>query len=135
MYGLELSVGDWLRLLTHVRKWLSNLLRAGQERKTASKEALRGVVRAVRETEVYVRHLREGGQKNLQTEKALALRWTDLSFLLADIKLTQLARRCHIKGQYWADPSRFDQEFLDKAGTKLSEIERLASLALREIDA
>ena len=135
MTGLELTIGDWLELLTHLKKWVSNLLRAGPKRKAESKEALRNVIRAVRKTETYVRHLREGGTKSINTEEELSVLWTDLSFSLDDLNLKVLAKRCRIKGQYWADPSRFDQEFLDKAGTRLSDIERIARLALQEIDA
>lgn len=133
MTGIELTVGDWLDLLAHVKKWVTNLLRAGPKRKGESKEALRSVVRAVRETEIYVRHLSEGGQKSIDTERELSFRWTDLSFALEDLKLESLAKRCRIKGQYWADPSRFDRDFLDKAGTKLSDVERVALLALKHI--
>jgi len=125
MTGIELTTGDWIELLTHIKRWVSNLLRAGEQRKTQSKEALRSVIRAVRETEIYVRHLREGGTKSINTERELAVRWTDLSFALEDLELESLAKRCRIKGQEWADPSRFDKEFLDKAGTKLSEVENL----------
>ena len=133
MTGIELTARDWIGLLTHLKRWVSNLLRAGEKRKTQSKEALRSVIRAVRETEVYVRHLREGGAKSITTERELAIRWTDLSFALEDLELESLAKRCRIKGQEWADPSRFDKEFLDKAGTKLSEVEKVALLALKNI--
>jgi len=134
MTGIEISANDWLGLLTHVKQWLGNLVRAGKERKTESKEALRSVVLAVRETEIYVRHLNEDGKKSIKTERALSLQWTNLSFRLEDIKLNKLAKRCRLKGMYWADPAKFSSEFLDKAGTKLSDIEKLALLALREID-
>ena len=40
---------------------------------------------------------------------------------------------CRIKGKYWADPSRFDLGFLEKAGTRLSEVEKIAQLALKQI--
>ncbi|MCU7919228.1 MAG: hypothetical protein KZQ95_12855 [Candidatus Thiodiazotropha sp. (ex Epidulcina cf. delphinae)] len=133
MNGIELTAGDWINLLTHVKKWVSNLLRAGQARKEQSRDALRSVIRAVRETEIYVRHLNEGGEKSIDTERQLSFRWTDLSFALEDLALDGLAKRCRIKGQYWADPSRFDREFLDKAGTKLSEVERVTLLALKQI--
>jgi len=134
MTGIEISANDWLGLLTHVKQWLGNLVRAGKERKTESKEALRSVVLAVRETEIYVRHLNEDGKKSIKTERALSLQWTNLSFRLEDIKLNKLAKRCRLKDMYWADPAKFSSEFLDKAGTKLSDIEKLALLALREID-
>ena len=123
MTGIELSASDFLSLLTHVKQWVGNLLRASKDRKKESKEALRSVIRAVRETEVYIRHLKEGGEKSIKTEKELSLLWTNLSFSLEDLKLDKLSRRCSIKGKYWADPSKFDKELLNKAGTRLSDIE------------
>jgi hypothetical protein len=132
--GIALTASDLLGLLTHVKQWVSNLLRASRERKAESKEALRSVVRAVRETEIYIRHLNDGGKSSIDIEKTLSLRWTNLSFRLEDIKLEKLAKRCRIKGKYWADPSKFDREFLDKAGTRLSNIEEVALKALKEID-
>ena len=130
----EMTAIEWLNLITHVKRWVSNLLRARTKRKAESKEALRSVIRAVRETEIYIRKLNEGGKKSIKSEKELSLLWTNLSFLLRDLKLEKLAERCEIKGKYWADPSRYDSDFLNKAGTKLPEVERVALLALAEID-
>jgi hypothetical protein len=129
----EMTAVEWLNLVTHLKRWLSNLLRARTKRKAESKEALRSVIRAVRETEIYIRQLKEGGKKSIKAEEKLSLRWTDLSFLLGDLKLEKLAKRCEIKGRYWADPSRYDSDFLNKVGTKLPEVERVALLALAEI--
>jgi len=134
MPGIELTAVEWLGLLTHVKRWVSNLLRARKGRKAESKKALRSVIRAVRETEIYIRQLKEGGKKSIKTEKELSLLWTDLSFMLKDLKLEKLAKRCQIKGKYWADPSRYDSDFLNKAGTKLPEVESVALLALKEIN-
>jgi hypothetical protein len=61
---VELGVSEWLTIITHVKKWVTNLLRAKSERKKQSKEALRAVIKAVRETTIYLRILREEGQKS-----------------------------------------------------------------------
>ena len=73
---VELGVSEWLTIITHVKKWVTNLLRAKSERKKQSKEALRAVIRAVRETTIYLRDLREGGQKSIKKERELSLLWT-----------------------------------------------------------
>lgn len=130
----ELTVAEWISLFSHVKKWLANLRRAKQERKRESKDALRSVITAIRETEVYVRQLRESGKKSLKIERKLAVRWTNLSFRLEDLGISGLAKRCQIKGKYWADQSRFTRDFLDKAGTRLPDIERSALLTLKQID-
>ena len=130
MTGIELGVADWLRLLTHLKRWLSNLSRAGEARRQASKQALRDVIKAVRETTVYLRSLREGAGKSIDREGRLAVLWTELAFQLEDLGLHKLAKRCHITGRYWADPESLDQDFLREAGVRLGDIERLARASL-----
>jgi len=41
--------------------------------------------------------------------------------------------RCNFKGKYWVDPTSFDEESLERAGIRLSEIESLANNSLKEI--
>ena len=133
MPGIELTAGEWLSLITHAKKWVSNLRRAGRQRKLESRAALRDVIVAVRKTTIYTRSLKEGGAKSLEQERELSLLWTELSFKLEDLGIGKLAKRCRIKGMYWADPASMDSEFLEKAGIGLSDIERLARLSLQEL--
>lgn len=123
-----------LTILSHVKKWVTNLLRARTERKRQSKKALRAVIEAVRETKIYLRGLREGEEKSIKEEKKLSKLWTDLSFELKDLGLTKLADRCNIKGSYWADPTEFDKDFLDSAGNRLEDIEQLAEASLEALE-
>ena len=134
MPGNALSAGEWLALLTHLKKWVSNLRRAKAARRDASRKALRAVIIAVRETTVYPRSLRQGLPGSLGREERLAVRWTNLAFELEDLGLTQLAGRCSIKGRYWADPEAFDRSFLERAGVRLADVERLAQANLRVLD-
>ena len=133
MSGIELTAGDLLSLISHAKKWVSNLRRAKLARKRESKGALRDVILAVRKTTLYTRSLKEGGAKSLEQERELSLLWTELSFKLEDLGLTKLAKRCSIGGKYWADPASMDSEFLEKAGVGLEDIERLARLSLQEL--
>lgn len=129
---VELGVNEWLTIITHVKKWVTNLIRAKSERKKQSKEALRAVIRAVRETTIYLRNLREGGQKSIDRERELSLLWTELSFRLEDLGLKKLANRCSLKGRYWADPAAFNKTFLNRIEIRLSDIEQLAYASLKE---
>ena len=57
MPALELSVSEWLTIITHVKKWVTNLLRAKEKRKRESKEALRTVIKATsRDSALFARH-------------------------------------------------------------------------------
>jgi hypothetical protein len=124
---------EWLFLITHVKQWVSNLRRAKRERKEASKEALRAVIVAVRATTVYLRSLGEGHRKSFEKEERLAREWTELAFKLEDIGLHKLAKRCSIRGMYWANPNEYTEEFLEKAGVRLDDIERAARASLLEL--
>lgn len=130
--GLEITAADLISLLTHVKRWISNLSRAGKDRKAESRKALRSVILAVRETEIYIRHIKDGGGKSIKTERELSLRWTELSFELEDIGLNKLANRCRVTGKYWADPKKFSTSFLDSLADKLNQIEQSSVAADKE---
>ncbi len=120
-------------IFKHVRSWLSNLNRASASRKQQSIAALHGVISAARETAVYLRHIKESGQTNHQTEAHLAVLWTDLGFALEDLGINKLAKRCQIKGRLWADPEHYDKGFITKADLSLERMEQLARQILNQI--
>jgi len=132
MPSFELTPVEWLTIVTHVKKWVTNLLRAKSERKKQSKEALRAVIKAVRETTIYLRILREKRPKSIARERKLSLLWTELSFRIEDLGLEKLAHRCQIMGKYWADPADFTRDFLQGTDLRrLSDIEKLAYASLK----
>lgn len=124
----------WETLFSHLIKWLSNLRRARDQRKKDSVAALREVIKVVRRTAIYMRSIREQNKRSRKEEQKLSSLWTDLGFKLNDLGLTRLAKRCEIRGAQWADPSRYDDDFMKKADASLESIERLARLTLNEID-
>jgi hypothetical protein len=122
-------------LFRHLKSWLTNLQRAGSERKGQSIDALRAVVIASRHTQVYLRKLRDTTKQDHAEEAKLAGMWTELGFKLNDLQLTRLAKRCDINGRYWADPDQFDAGFLHKADVGLARMEQLARQMIAEIEA
>jgi len=130
--GIELKAADLVSLLTHIGRWIGNLRRASKERKAESRQALRSVILAIRETEVYIRHTKDGGRKSIKKERDLALRWTELSFELQDIGLAKLSNRCRVTGKFFADPSKFDKRFLQDLADKLTQLEKLCVIADQE---
>lgn len=138
MTGYELSPSDWLSIIKRVKQWLSNLDRAKQERKQQSKKALRAVLLAARKTECYVTDLNDDKLQSRQKEEEISYLWASLEFELYDLGLTKLAKVCQIKGKYWATrksngESAFTDDFLNKAGTRLMDVERLANTTLRTL--
>ena len=109
----------------HVAQWLRNLARASQARQKESLRALNKVIAALRRTQAYSRGLSEG-YRNHSTEGKIAVEWTQLAFELEQLGLDALAKKCEIKGRYWADPAQFDRTFLDQAKTDLASVEKLA---------
>lgn len=121
-------------LTTHILKWVSNLSRAGNDRKNESRASLKKVILAVRNTSIYCRALDEGLSKDYQKETEISVEWTNLAMELERLKLYELAKKCRVKGWYWEDQGRFDQDFLEKAQINFAQVERLASKLLREIN-
>ncbi len=120
-------------IFKHVRSWLANLNRAGVSRKKQSIKALRGVITAARATAVYLRHIKDSGQPNHQTEAHLSVLWTELGFALEDIGIDKLAKRCQIKGMLWANPKQYDKDFIIKADVSLERMEQLARQILNQV--
>lgn len=131
---LTLSAVELKTLLTHVVRWLANLGRANDVRKQASVTAVRDVILVARRTATYLRHVEQTGQQDVKQEQDLAERWTKLGFSMQDLGLAKLAKRCDIRGRAWADPSQFTPEFLEKADISLESIERLATLAIKDVN-
>lgn len=129
-----ITAGLLWEILKHARSWLANLDRAGKERKEQSVKAVRGVITASRETSVYIRQMKETGNRSHDTEARLSVLWTELSFSLQDIGINKLAKRCQIKGKHWADPNHYDQDFLQKADISLDKMEKLANEILIQIN-
>ena len=127
------DIGLW-ELIKHLKQWLINLNRASTARQRRSIEALRAVVVAARHTQAYMRLLNDTASQDHKQEAALSEMWTELGFKLDDLGLVKLAKRCDIKGRYWADPGRFDDDFLQKADVGLERMEQLARQMLAQIE-
>jgi hypothetical protein len=123
------------QLFKHLSQWLGNLSRAKQQRQRESIEALRAVVLAARHTQAYLRQLEDTGNQDHATEAKLAGLWTELGFRLIDLGLGKLAKRCDIRGRYWANPKNLDADFLQRADIGLERMEQLARQLLAKVEA
>jgi hypothetical protein len=121
-------------LVKHLRQWLTNLRRAGSQRKRESIDALRAVIVAARATRAYLRHLEKSAKSDRAQEAELSRMWTELGFKLSDLGLGALAKRCDVSGRYWSDPSQLEIEFLDRADIGLERMERLARQTVAEVE-
>jgi len=121
-------------LFKHLKQWLVNLSRANRERQGQSIAALRTVIIAARQTQAYLRLLHDTALQDHAQEAKLSEMWTELGFELTDLGLSKLAKRCDIKGRYWANPDRFDCDFLQKADVGLERMEQLARQMVAKIE-
>ncbi len=129
----NINAGLLWDIFKHIRSWLSNLDRASVKRKHESVTALRGVIKASRETAVYMRQFNDKGTRDHAIESHLSVLWTQLGFDLEDLKLNKLAKRCQINGKHWSDPEHYDEAFLNKADISLDKMERIAREILHTI--
>ena len=133
MIEVVTAISLW-ELVKHTGSWVVNLKRAKDSRKKESVKALRKVVIAARKTSVYMRQLKDTGQRSHQVESDLSILWTELGYELDDLGISKLAKRCRIKGKHWENPGESDIEYLEKADVGLEKMEKLANEVLREIN-
>lgn len=120
-------------LLANLGRYLANLARAGRQRKEESRKALQGVIRATRQTKVYLRALEAKGKRDYDKEARLSDSWTELSFELRKLDVKALAKRCDIAGGYWSDPDKFSDSFLKRARVRLQDLEMEARALLAKL--
>lgn len=130
----KISAGLLWDIFKHGRSWLANLQRAGDARKQQSIKALRDIILASRETAVYIRKMNDTTTRDHDTERHLALLWTELGFALKDLGIDKLAKRCQISGKQWSNPHHYDEDFIAKADISLDRMEQMAQQILHDIN-
>lgn len=110
---------------THAAKWLHNLWRASEDRQKESMRAIDKVIPALRMTSAYCRGL-DKGIVNPTTEGEIAAKWSELANELEALGLKALAKKCDVKGRYWANPDQFAPGFLEQADISFEAVEKLA---------
>ena len=121
-------------LTTHIIKWVANLGRAGENRKNESRACLEKVILAVIKTRLYCSALDAGQPVDYAKESEIAIEWRTLSMELERLKLLKLAKKCKVKSWYWEDQGRLDADFLKQAQVGFEQVEKTASLLLKQIN-
>lgn len=104
---------------------MQSLSKASVERKEKCVQAIDGVLAATRRTRRYSRE-RDAGRVDAMEEAHLSVMWTDLGARLEAVGLRKLAKRCDVKGLYWAYPDSNPDDWWDAADITLESVERLA---------
>ncbi len=116
-----------LSLLNQIKQWLE-FARASDEKKDAQYEAgIEALYTALGETKIYIGSIRQkeklGHQivKNPETEAQLSRLWMKASLEIRHYN-PDLAERCRLKWDYWADPDGWTDEQLNEAHIALDEV-------------
>jgi hypothetical protein len=115
-----------------VLSWFGLMREEKHQRSERERRAIKALLIAVNETVLYFRRLdnphlarteeeRLGFERNIQAEEALSRLWMDASAELREIN-PDLAKRCFLKGQYWADRDSWSSDDVLNANIKLEEV-------------
>ncbi len=116
----------------HLKKWVTNLKRARENRKNESIEALRQVIVASRGMRIYINEWKEG-VRDYPSEKQLSEEWTKLGFLVKDLGLQDLSNKCDELALKLTMIDQVGKETVEKTREALVSIEERAREILNEV--
>lgn len=85
------------------------------------RRALKEVLRALNKTKAYIADRTCGQPRDRAREEELSLAWTRASGELWGVD-PDLAERCELKGEYWADPAAWDQDDIEQARIGIEQV-------------
>jgi hypothetical protein len=86
------------------------------------KTALKAVLTAVHETNLYLASMRKRKRHNLKEESRIAGLWTDAAVELLEFD-KELAKKCELKGNFWSDPLEWNYKDINQVRHALDAIE------------
>jgi len=104
--------------------WFGTLSGQQRERREDEKAALRSLYAALNETRIYIGRLSRPSvsrirrsqdvERNEEIEARISRLWTEASVSLRDLD-RDLAERCLLKGDYWANPEAWSEQDIARA--------------------
>lgn len=110
-----------LSLVSLAHSWLAKQSAERARRDAEYRTALDRLGTAVNATEFYLHRRREGSPRSEDKESDLSALWDSAGRALRHINPT-LARRCRIKGKYWADPAKWTSTQIDELDIRLKSV-------------
>ncbi len=111
-----------MSLLEESIKLLWKILEEGKANKehitNQQNEFLKTATKAVRQTLSYIR---DENKRDKKTEEELSELWADVALAARPFD-SDLAERCYIKSNYWANPDKWSKEEVEKAGIEIERI-------------
>lgn len=117
--------GDVLETLIGLLPALSDLLKDTSRRRRLQDErgqrAVESILRAVNETKLYLAAQSRGVARDATREDNLSRDWVETAAALRGID-DDLAQRCRLKADYWADPDSWSEAELGTARILLTQV-------------
>lgn len=127
MFELQAIIG----IVNLLHGWFGTLSDKQRVRHEDEKTALRSLYTAINETRIYIGRLSRSSvsriernqsvERNEEVEARISRLWTEASVSLRDLD-HDLAERCMLKGDYWANPETWSRQDIDRARIGINRV-------------
>ena len=119
---MVVEITTLISIFNQLREWIG-LIDARQVRDNANlKTALKSIYVAALETKMYLAAIEDRGEpQNHDTEAKLSRLWLEAALDLREID-PDLADRCLLKGDYWANPNRWTDEQVEESRINVNTV-------------
>jgi hypothetical protein len=121
---------EWIPFIGAIIKLLERIEKPQGEDEQKRKVALMAILTAANQTHGYIKATQHGAKRDFEREFGLSNLWDTCSIELEFFD-AELARRCHLKGNYWRNPDEWTVEDINSTRIGLDEIQREAEYLLR----
>lgn len=116
-----IDVGNLIQLFHNVIGWLKSARDAQVQDEAHYRRALLSVYLAANETKAYLATMKRRKSPDRERERNLSRLWSEAAVELRKLE-PDLARRCLLTGDYWADPTEWSEQALQEARITLKEV-------------
>ena len=116
-----------ISLSTSLREWISQIKEGRDKRDSHYNEAIASLAESVRETKFYIASFDRPFNQQFsplemrEREEALTRSWTVTASKIRPYD-PDLAGRCLLKGNYWTDSSKFDDDYIRESRIQIDSI-------------
>ncbi len=116
-----IDAGTLMRLFDNVLGWLKSARDERAKNEERYRRALLSVYLAANETKAYLATMKRRKHPDHDRERNLSRLWSEAAVDLRKVD-PDLAKRCLLTGDYWADPTAWSEPALQEARITLKEL-------------
>jgi len=124
-----LDLSALLGLLPPLKEWLTDSKNRRRLHDERGQRAVHAILRAVNETKLYLAAQVRTGNSDQKRKDDLSRYWTEAASALHGLN-DDLARRCRLKGAFWAEPQKWSEKDLGDARILLRQVAKDADTLL-----